>query len=630
MRLTRTRGSRRGRGVLGVCCAVAGLAVVVAACGPVGSGASSSTVGTTPTNGGTATYATIPGLSATYIFPFTPGADFSATNSDDLQYLLYRPLYWFGDGTQPTLNPQLSLADPPTFNGRTVTITLKPYRWSNGQPVTAENVIFWINMEKAEETAASGADEYGGYVAGTFPDNITGWRAINTHTLVMTLRGSYGQAWFTDNELSQITPLPSAWDVTASGTKGGCERAISGCQAVYNYLTSASVGPANPVKWGGSPIWSVVDGPWQVTSATAQNQVTMRYNTMYSGPAAANHVDTFILEPFASEQAEFNQLQDPGNNPVDVGYLPTVDAPVPAAGSQVGSNPVSLTNYKLTVIYPWMLSYYPYNWQNPTVGPIFSQLYFRQAFQSLQDQEGVVSGPMHGYGKVTIGPVTDYPVTPYLSRSLEMQGDQWTLDPSRADRLLSTNGWHVSTTGGTTFCAHAGTGPNECGAGIKVGTKLDFTMIYAAGVDWMESAVKELVSNASLVGINITATSQPTNTVVSTALGGAPDSWELAEWGSWTYSPDFLPTGEELFMKSPFGGFYNNPTNNADIEKTLTAQTTSTFDQSMHTWQVYLAKELPVVWTPNVATLVESADNLVIGPQSSTLTINPEDWYYVK
>ncbi len=604
--------------------------MVVAACGPVGSGASSSSVGTTPTNGGTATYATIPGLSANYIFPFTPGADFSATNSDDLQYLLYRPLYWFGDGTQPTLNPQLSLAQMPKFSGRTVTITLKHYFWSNGSPVTAANVIFWINMEKAEETAVGGADEYGGYVPGTFPDNITDWHTAGPYTLVMTLKGSYSQAWFIDNELSQITPLPSAWDVTASGTRGGCEQSISGCQAVYNYLTSAAVGPANPVKWGGSPIWSVVDGPWQVTSATAQDQVTMRYNFKYSGPAAAQHVTTFILEPFTTEQAEFDQLQDPGNNPISVGYLPTVDAPVPAAGSQVGSNPVSLTNYNLTVIYPWMLSYYPYNWRNPTVGPIFSQLYFRQAFQSLQDQEGVVSGPMHGYGKVTIGPVTDYPVTQYLSSSLEMAGDRWTLNPSNAAHLLSTHGWSVNTTGGTTFCSHPGTGPGDCGAGIKAGAKLDFTMIYALGVDWMESAVKELVSNASLIGIHITANAVTTSTVVDIALGGSPSSWELAEWGSWTYSPDFLPTGEELFLNSPFAGFYNNPTNNAYIERTLTAKSSKAFDQAMYTWQVYLSQQLPVVWTPNVATLVESADNLVIGPQSSTLTINPEDWYYVK
>jgi peptide/nickel transport system substrate-binding protein len=613
--------------VLGAC-AVAGLAVVVAACGPVGSGASSSSVGTTPTSGGTATYATLPGFPASYIFPFSPAADFTAINSDDLQYLLYRPLYWFGDGTQPTLNPQLSLADPPVFSGRTVTINLKPYFWSNGQPVTAENVVFWINMEKAEETNPN--LEYGGYVPQTFPDNVTDWHATGPRTLVMTLRGTYSHPWFTDNELSQITPMPSAWDVTASGTRGGCEQAVSGCPAVANYLNSSAAGAANQAKWGTSPLWSIVDGPWQVASANSLGQVTMRYNAKYSGPQAAHHISTFILEPFATEQAEFDVLQDPGGNPVDVGYLPTVDAPVPAAGAQVGSNPLSLSNYKLTVIYPWMLSYFPYNFNSPTVGPIFNQLYFRQAFQSLIDQEGVVSGPMHGYGKVTIGPVTDYPVTSYLSRDLAQAGDLWTLNPAKADQILTNNGWSVSTDGGTTTCTHAGSGLHECGANIKAGTKMDFTMLYASGVDYMDSQVKELISNASLIGIHIKPSTATAETVAADASGGAPDSWELAEWGSWTYSPDYLPTGEELFKDSPFGGFYNNPTNNNLIDQTLTARTTTAFDNAMYNWQDYLARQLPVAWTPNVATLVESVNDLWIGPQSPTLTINPEDWYYLK
>jgi peptide/nickel transport system substrate-binding protein len=631
MRLARTRGSRRGRGALGACC-VAAVATVVAACGAVGSGASSSssTVGTTPSSGGTATYATLPGFAASYIFPFMTSEFFTATNSDNLQYLLYRPLYWFGDGTQPTLNPQLSLAYPPKYSGRTVTIKLKPYVWSNGQPVTAENVIFWFNMEKAEESSPGGEDEYGGYVPGTFPDNITGWHATGERTLVMTLKGNFSPPWFTANELSQVTPMPSAWDVTASGTRGGCEQSVSGCQAVYNYLTSNAVGPANLSKWGNSPIWSIVDGPWQVTSATSAGEVTMRYNFKYSGPQAQHHIDTFALEPFASEQAEFNTLQDPGDNPVDVGYLPTVDAPVPAAGSQVGSNPDSLTGYKLTVVYPWALSYFPYNFNSPTVGPIFKQLYFRQAFQDLVDQEGVVSGPMHNYGKVTTGPVADYPVTPYLSPTIEAKGDQNTLNPAAAKKLLSKNGWSVNTSGGLTTCTHPGSGSGECGPGIKGGTQLVFNMLYATGVDWMDSQVKELESNASLVGIRINTIPETANTVAITAATGKPASWDLAEWGSWTYSPDFLPTGEELFMDSPFGGFYNNPQNNADIEKTLTAKSTSAFDQAMYAWEDFLAKQLPVVWTPNVATLVESQDDLVIGAQSPTLTINPEDWYYLK
>ena len=36
---------------------------------------------------------------------------FNVANVAHLQYFLYRPLYWFGQGSQPTLNASLSLAD---------------------------------------------------------------------------------------------------------------------------------------------------------------------------------------------------------------------------------------------------------------------------------------------------------------------------------------------------------------------------------------------------------------------------------------------------------------------------------------------------------------------------------------
>ena len=69
-------------------------------------------------------------MTPNYIFPFSNSTYFSVANISYLQELLYRPLYWFGNGTQPTLNPSLSLADQPVYNGKQVTITLKNYKWS--------------------------------------------------------------------------------------------------------------------------------------------------------------------------------------------------------------------------------------------------------------------------------------------------------------------------------------------------------------------------------------------------------------------------------------------------------------------------------------------------------------------
>ena len=129
----------------GWCCSAAGvaaLALVAAGC----TSSSSVASGKTPVKGGTAVMAEPPSSPPNYIFPFMTAALSSNVNLFDFTYLMYRPLYWFGQGSQPVFNPSLSLASAPVFNGRNVTITLKHYMWSNGTPVTAQDVMFWINM----------------------------------------------------------------------------------------------------------------------------------------------------------------------------------------------------------------------------------------------------------------------------------------------------------------------------------------------------------------------------------------------------------------------------------------------------------------------------------------------------
>jgi peptide/nickel transport system substrate-binding protein len=82
-----------------------------------------------PVEGGVATLAEPANVTPNYIFPFMSSAYLSVYNVSDLQYLLYRPLYWFGDSGQPVFNDRLSLADYPTFadGNRTVTVKLRDY-----------------------------------------------------------------------------------------------------------------------------------------------------------------------------------------------------------------------------------------------------------------------------------------------------------------------------------------------------------------------------------------------------------------------------------------------------------------------------------------------------------------------
>ena len=616
---------RRSRRLLAAACGAAAIAITAAACGSSGttgtSGAGAATPTGTPVAGGTATYALPPSETPNYIFPFDSSTYFSVVNAEDFQYLLYRPLYWFGNGSTPTLNTKLSVADAPVYNGKNITITMKGWKWSNGTPVSAENVVFWIHMMQAV-----GSSDWGAYVPGGFPSNVSNVKATSPTTLTMTMNKAYNQTWFTSNELSQITPMPEAWDRTASGPSH-CTTTVSDCSAVYTYLDSQSKSLSS---WAGSPIWGVVDGPWRLSSFNSDGNSTFVPNTHYSGPVKAK-LAQFQEVPFTTESAEYNVLRAgaAGGNQIDVGYLPTTDAPPTKAANVIGSNPVS--GYTLSPLYSWSINYFPLNYQSTTGnGPILKQLYFRQALQYLMNQAAVIAGPLKGYGVPTVGPVGTVPATPYLS-STGKQGDPWPYNPTKAAQLLTSHGWNV-VKNGTTSC----TNPTKCGPGIKQGQQLSFTLPYATGINWIGQEMTQLQSNASQVGIKLSLDPRPFNQVTAIAAGNCvvahiSCNWDMGNWGGgWTFVPDYYPTGETLFLSGSGAnsGGYTNAQNDTYINDTLTSNSVS----PLFTWQNYLAQQLPVIWQPNgVYQLSEIVDTLGgVIPQSTTLNLNPEDWYFTK
>jgi peptide/nickel transport system substrate-binding protein len=601
--------------------AVVGAGAVTCALVATGCASSSPTaVGTTPVSGGTATMAELPSATPNYVFPFTSSTYCSDLNTFDFQDLMYRPLYWFGVGAQPTVNNSLSLANQPTFNGTQVTITLKHYMWSNGTPVTAQDVMFWLNMEIADPTA------YCAYTG--FPASIVkNIKVVSPTELTMTMNKTYSTSWFLYNELSQITPMPAAWDRTASGPSS-CDTTVSDCTAVYNYLNDQA---KDMTTYATSPLWSIVDGPWKLSAFNADGHVSFVPNKHYSGPVKPK-LAVFEEVPFTTDAAEYDVLRSPSSSTkVDVGYLPEQDAPAKPADATVGSNPVP--GYTMSPWQIWGISYFVVNFNSTTGnGPIIRQLYFRQALEDLMNQDAVISGPLRGYGAPTVGPVGATPITSWLSpQGKAKASNPFPFNPSQAKRLLTSHGWTV-VPNGTSTCSN----PSLCGPGVKKGQGLSFNFPYATGAAWVQSELDQLQSNAASVGIKLNLEPKPFDQVLSVAGGNCvvaklPCNWDMADWGNgWSFSPDYQPTGEELFLGSDPANSsgYSNPANDAMIEKTLSSSNLT----DMYNWQNFLSAQLPFIWQPESDyQLTEIADNLKgVTPQSTTLSITPEDWYYVK
>jgi peptide/nickel transport system substrate-binding protein len=611
--------------------AVGGVAVALAlvAGGCANNSSNVPATGGTPVSGGTAVFAEQPSDTPNYIFPFTSSAFISISNLNDFSYLLYRPLYWFGNGTQPAFNSSLSLANAPVFSGpggRTVTINLKHWMWSNGSPVTASDVMFWINMMQAVP------QDWGADVPGGFPTNVSNIHVVSPTQLQMTMNQSYNPQWFLYNELSQITPMPAAWDRTASGPSN-CATTVSDCAAVYTYLDGQSKDLTTYVS---SPLWSIVDGPWRLSAFNADGHVTFVPNKSYSGPVKPR-LSAFQEVPFTTDSAEYDVLQSPsGATKINVGYIPTVDAPAKPASATVGSNPLSARGYTLEPWYTWGISYYTGNFQS-TVGDhaaIMKQLYFREALAYEMNQASVIAGPLRGYGQLTVGPVGSFPATNYLSAQGK-SGDPFPYNPSKAMSLLASNGWKVNS-GGVSTCVKPGTAAGDCGAGITSGSSLNFSMTYATGLAWVQSEMTQLQSNASSIGIKLNLQPKPFNEVIAQSAGNCvaakiPCNWDFADWGlGWSFAPDYYPTGETLFTTGSLANSsgYNDSKNDSLITQTLTSSNL----QFLYNWQDYLAKQLPLQWQPNGPYQITEVTNNLRGvlPQNPTLVINPENWYFVK
>ena len=295
--------------------------------------------------------------------------------------------------------------------------------------------MFWLNMELAEPA------DYGAYTG--FPANMTNIKVVSPTEMQMTMSKAYSPTWVLYNDLSQVVPMPAAWDKTASGPSS-CATTVSDCAAVYSYLNKQA---EDVTGYATSPIWGIVDGPWRLSAFNADGHITFVPNKSYSGPVKPKLV-AFQEVPFTTDAAEYDVLRSPSSSTkIDFGYLPDQDAPAKPSNATVGSNPLS--GYTLDPLYPWGIDYYALNYQSSIGdhGAIFKQLYFRQAL-AVPDEPGRDHLRARCAGTAR-PPSARWPPrlpTKFLSAQ-GRAGDPYPFNPGKAKALLTSHGWKVVPSG---------------------------------------------------------------------------------------------------------------------------------------------------------------------------------------
>ena len=532
------------------------------------------------------------------------------TNNSSITGSLWEHLVSY-DGATGTVgwHKDSSIARDVHFNdsGTAVTITLGHRHWSDGKPITSRDVEFWYNLITANKK------QWGSYNEGQAPDNWTRFRALDDHRFTIDFDRPYNTDWMMANQLSLITPLPQhAWDKTSvDGPVGDHDRTGVGAKAVWKFLNKAGEDIAG---YASDPLWKVVSGPYRLKSFSTAGNVILQANPKYDGKDRAQ-ISTVNLLPFTTPQAEENAVR---SGQVDYGYISPTMMDVKKSFEDQGFQVKRWTG--------WAITYMPYNFNNPTMGSVFRQLYARQAIQHAIDQEGLLKAIFHGAASVGYGPVPQESESKFLSDG--QRRNPYPYDVSTARRLLADHGWSTGSDG-ILSCRKPGSGSQQCGRGVKKGTRFSVTVQAQSGSSVTDNQMSALQAEFKQVGIEFKIKSAPVNTVLSQtpscSTGDAACSWQLSYFGSagsW-YFPAY-PTGDSLFQTGGSANFgsYSDP----EADKLIKATTRSTDSNVIKTYGARLARQLPVVWLPEPDYQVSVIRNGLQAPQDPLGNFHPSRW----
>ncbi|WP_328421971.1 peptide ABC transporter substrate-binding protein [Streptomyces sp. NBC_00443] len=541
-------------------------------------------------------YALPANFTPNWILPIGTAAHLN-TNNISIANTLWEPLIAYDGSTgEIAWNKAGSVATDADFapDNKSVRITLGARHWSDGKPITSRDVRFWFDLIKANKT------EWAGYNPGQAPDNWTSFKAEDDRHFTITFDKAYNPQWMLANELSSITPLPQhTWD------KGG------DAKQVWTYLNDAAKNIGDYEK---NALWKTISGPYSVKSYSTAGKVVLTANKKYDGgekPA----ISTVNLLPFTTADAEKNALRSGG---VDYGYIEATDLDQKESFTAQG--------YEVKPWSGWAITYMPYNFNNPAMGAVFKQLYARQAVQRSIDQASLAKVVFNGTAVAGYGPVPQGQASDFVS---QVQKDNpYPFSTKAARALLTGHGW--SEQGGVMTCTSPGTGASQCGAGVAKGTRFEMQVLSQSGSTVTGNMMSAVQSSLARTGIKFSIRTAPVNSVLSqTPQCKASQSickWQLSFFGtagSW-YFPAF-PTGDSLFQTgggSNFGN-YSNP----DVDKLISASTTSSSTQAVQDYSAALAADLPVIWLPEPVYQVSVIRNGLGGfSQDSLANFHPAQW----
>jgi len=360
--------------------------------------------------------------------------------NNEIGDLMYLGLIWINRFQQIDWSRSLASAITTSPDNTTYTVTLRPWHWSDGVPVTTADIAFTFNLIKR-----LGAT-YPDYGIGGMPNLIKSLTLISPTKFQVVLNHSVNPEWFIYNGLSQFIPFPQhAWG--------------------RDTLDQIWQGQSSPA------FFKVVDGPLEVQALDVGLQVIMVPNPAYDGPKM--RFSRLIFRFLESDGAALQGLQS--------GDLDMINVPMPlwnAVQHLPGTYIVNMAPEP-----DW--NNISVNFQNPQVD-FFDDVRVRDAMEDAIDQTSIINLADHGQGAADYGPVPPALhafLTPAMQAGIYPVG--FNLAKSRA--LLAAAGWS----------------PGSDGIMQKNGKRLSFVDLLSSGDAQLEQEAEIIQAEFRRAGIEM-------------------------------------------------------------------------------------------------------------------------------
>ena len=458
----------------------------------------------------------------------------------------YMPLLYYN--SNDTINWQTSIADSISHNAADTqyVVHLNPkWHWSNGQPVTAQDVVYDYELEAAASNPNAPLF-FCDANAGGLPQLWKSVTATSEYTVTIDISKPVNPTWLIDNGIAQLLPVPkNLWDRYANMTQE------------LSWMKSIGNSPYNK-------IYQVTDAPYKFKKLVTNEYWEFVANPHYDGPVKPI-IKTIIYDYETSTANIFAQLKKG-----DVQEAVYSNSMWPDR-SQLKNDVVESTPF-----FGFSYALLNFNPRAP-VGTLFHNLYIRQALQYGINQPLIVNKFYHGHAVPSYGPVPAQ--ADVYNRSL---GNLYPFDPAKGKALLEAHGWHMVN-----------------GVMEKNGQKLAFTADLFAGSPTLADIAEYEKSVWASEGIDVTLKELAEMPFLGDAA--LANEWSMVLGFGWLYGPPYDPSGDGLF--STGGGYnydyYSSPTMNTLIAKTTEPASLAGTIQAFHQYQRFAFENLPVLYFPD-------------------------------